>query len=309
MELEYRDNSRRGRYIIIAGVVLALVAGAAAFFLINQAQQQAASGSGQKIAVVVAARSIPARKSIEAADLAVRQVPADAVAGGTVDDPTKLVGKVPVVTILEGQPVTSNLLASSTEGGQFSILKPDETIAPDSPYWRAVAITVAPDLAVGGLVQPGMTVDVFLTATMTVPPVLAAQGRYTTDKTTKITYQDMEILARTGDFYIVRAPLNIAEEIEHLQATAAVTFSMALRPTEDTRIADASKLGETTNLIITRYGLPIPEVYPSLGGPYIPAGAGSAQPSPGLGTATDPTSSPSPSPSPASASPSPSAGG
>jgi Flp pilus assembly protein CpaB len=306
MELEYRDNSRRGRYIIIAGVVLALLAGGAAFFLINQAQQQASSGSQQKVAVVVAARSIPARKALEAADLVVRQVAAEAVAGGTFDDPTKLVGKVPVVTILDGQPITSNLIASSTEGGQFSILKPDETIAPDSPYWRAVAITVAPDLAVGGLVQPGMTVDVFLTATVNVPQQLLAQGRYTTDKTTKITYQDMEILARTGDFYIVRAPLNVAEEIEHLQATTAVTFSMALRPTEDTRIADASKLGETTNLIITRYGLPIPEVYPSLRGPFVPAGAGSAQPSPGPGTTAGPNPSPPPSASP---SPSPSGGG
>jgi Flp pilus assembly protein CpaB len=301
MEMEYRDNSRRGRYIIIAGVVLALVAGGAAFYLINQAQQQASSSGEQKVAVVVAARSIPARKAIESADLVVRQVAADAVAGGTVDDPAKLVGKVPVVSILEGQPVTTNLLASGSEGGQFSILKPDETIAPDSPYWRAVAITVAPDLAVGGLVQPGMTVDVFLTATMNVPAALVAQGKYTSDKTTKITYQDMEILARTGDFYIVRAPLNVAEEIEHLQATTAVTFSMALRPIEDTRIADASKLGETTNLIITRYGLPIPEVYPSLEGPYVPTGAGSAQPTPGPGAPAAPVASPSPSAAPSAA--------
>jgi Flp pilus assembly protein CpaB len=259
MELEYKDNSRKGRYIIGLGFVLALAAGAAAFFLITQAQEQASSGPAQRVSVVVAAKAIPARQAITSADVTVKQLPIDAVAEGAFDDPSKVVNRVPAVTILEGQPITANLLASTAEGGQFSVLKPDETVSPDSPYWRAVAITVAPDLAVGGMLKPGMTVDVFLTASVTVPPSLATSGRYVSDKTTKIVYQDIEILARQEDFYIIRLPLQQAEEIAHLQATAAVTFTLALRPPEDTRIADATKLGETTNLIVSRYGLPIPQ--------------------------------------------------
>lgn len=301
MEMEYRDHSRRGRYIIVLGVVLALVAGGAAFFLINQAQQQAASTTVDKMNVVVAVRTIPARKAIEAGDIVVKEVAADAATQGSFDDPAKVLNRVPAVTILEGQVLTSNLLASSTEGGQFSILKPEETVAPDSPYWRAISITVPDDRAVGGLVTVGMTVDVFLTATVNVPQDLLDQGTYYTDKTTKITYQDMEILAKTGTFYIVRAPLEVAEEIEHLQATGNATFSMALRPTEDTRIADASKLGSTTNLIITRYGLPIPETYPSGSGPVTLPGTGSSQPKPGPGTITTPSPSTSPEPSPSAA--------
>lgn len=296
MELEYRDNSRRGRYIIVLGVVLALVAGGAAFFLINQAQQQASVQPVQTVTVVAAIRTIPARKAIEPGDVALKQVPADAATQGTFDDPAKVLGRIPVVTILDGQILTSNLLASSTEGGQFSILKPEETVAPDSPYWRAVSITVPDDRAVGGLVQVGMTVDVFLTATVNVPQSLLDQGRYYTDKSTKIVYQDLEILARSGTFYIVRVPLQQAEEIEHLQATGNATFSMALRPTEDTRIADASKLGSTTNLIITRYGLPIPETYPSGKGPVTLPGTGSAQPSPSAGIQSSPEPSASPKP-------------
>jgi len=298
MEMEYRDNSRRGRYIIIAGVVLALAAGAAAFFLINQAQQQAAATTGQKVTVVVAVRTIPARKAIEAGDIVVKEVASDAAAQGSFDDPAKVLNRVPAVTILEGQVLTSNLLASSTEGGQFSILKPEETVAPDSPYWRAISITVADDLAVGGLIQAGMTVDVFLTATVTVPQDVVSQGKYYSDKATKITYQDMEILARSDDFYIIRAPLEVAEEIEHLQATGNATFSLALRPTEDTRTADASKLGSTTNLIITRYGLPIPETYPSARGPATLSRTVSGQPKPGAGTTATPSPSASPEASP-----------
>ena len=45
MEMEYQDPSRRGRFIMLFGVVLAIVAGAAAFFLLNNAQQQPGSGS------------------------------------------------------------------------------------------------------------------------------------------------------------------------------------------------------------------------------------------------------------------------
>lgn len=34
------------------------------------------------------------------------------------------------MSILQGQLITSNMLASSDEGEQFSVLGPDETVAP-----------------------------------------------------------------------------------------------------------------------------------------------------------------------------------
>jgi len=84
MEMEYRDPSKRGRWIVLIGVVLALAAGGAAFFLVNQAQQQAGQGNLQKVAVVVAARPIPARKPVEAEDLTVREIPLDDTNGPTI---------------------------------------------------------------------------------------------------------------------------------------------------------------------------------------------------------------------------------
>ncbi len=143
MELEYKDTGRRGRYIVIVGLLLAVVAGAAAFYLISQAQQSAGQGGLQKVPVVVAARPIAARKPIEAGDLAVREVPIDPTnAQGIVSDPAKLIGRVLAVTVLQDQLVTTNLLASASEGTTFSILGPEETVAPDSPAWRAVSLTV-----------------------------------------------------------------------------------------------------------------------------------------------------------------------
>jgi Flp pilus assembly protein CpaB len=298
VELEYKDDNRRGKIVIVLGVILALVAGGAAFYLVSQAQQQAGQAGLQRVGLVVATRAIPARKAIEADDVEVRQVPLDQTnAEGAVTDPTEVVGRIPAVTILAGQLVTTNLLASTSTGGQFAILGPEETVAPDSEAWRAVSITAPDTQAVGGLLEPGQTVDVIVTATVNVPQDLLDAGRYYTDKSSKITYQDMLILSKTGQTYILKATLPIAEEVAHLQASGTASFTLVLRPDVDTRYVDVSQLGETTNRIITKYGLPIPETYP--------AGNGPVRTPPPLAS---PTPFPSPTPVPAVAvSPSPSA--
>jgi Flp pilus assembly protein CpaB len=303
VEMEYKDPSRRGRYIVIIGVILALVAGAAAFYLISTAQQQAGQAGLQRVSVVVALQTIPARKIIEATDLEVREVPLDPTnALGIVSTPDKVIGRVPAVTILAGQMVTTNLLASSTEGGQFSVIGPDESIGPDTPDWRAISMTVPDDRAVGGLLTPNQTVDVFVTASVNVLTTsdtgIGTQGFYT-DKSTKIAYQNMLILAKSGTFYIIKAPVDVAEEISHLQASGASSFSLALRPDADTRQVDATGLGTTTNKVIIRYGLPIPVAFPPVSGPVpTPAPTPSAVPSslPSASPGTSPSTSPSPAP-------------
>jgi hypothetical protein len=40
-----------------------------------------------------------------------------------------------------------------------------------------------------------------------------------------------------------------------------------MRPESDIRQVDVSKLGETTNRLIAKYGLPVPEVFPPGKGP------------------------------------------
>lgn len=296
MEMEYRDPSKRGRWIVVVEIILAVAAGGAAFFLINNAQQLAGQGTLQKVSVVVAARPIPARKPVEADDLLVREIPldetnTDAIA---VRKPEDLVGRVLAVTVFQGQMLTTNMLASTTTGGQFSILEPGETVAPESEAWRAVAMTVPDERAVGGLIVAGMSVDVFLSAQVNVPADLQDEGTYYTDKATKITYQNMIVLAKAGSNYIVKTTLAQAEEITHLVATGNAQFSMVMRPEADIRYADASKLGETTNLIIERYGLPVPVNYPEGNGPI-------STPAP-TATPSAPPTTPGPSGSPAASS-------
>lgn len=299
MEMEYKDPSRRGRWIVVAGIVLAVVAGGAAFFLINQAQQEAGQAGLQRVTVVVALQTIPARKIIEPTDVTVREVPLDETnAQGIASTPERVVGRVPAVTILQGQMVLTNLLASSAEGGQFSVLGPDETVAPDSPEWRAISLTVPDDRAVGGLLTANQTVDVFVTASVNVltnsDEGIDEDGYYT-DKSTKISYQDIVILAKSGTFYVLKVPIDVAEEISHLQASGTAAFSLALRPDVDTRQVDASRLGTTTNRVIIRYGLPIPVAFPPVSGPLPTARPTPiATPAPSGSPSAAPSSSPAP---------------
>ena len=66
MELEYRDDRRRGKIIVVVGVILALVAGGAAYYLLNQAQTQAGNSALPRVPAVVAVAVIPARQPIKA---------------------------------------------------------------------------------------------------------------------------------------------------------------------------------------------------------------------------------------------------
>jgi Flp pilus assembly protein CpaB len=291
MELEYKDDRRKGRFVILAGVVLALVAGGIAFYTINQAQQQASDPATNKITLVVAVATIPAREAVKAADVTVREVPLDPTnANGVISDANLVIGRIAAVTILQGQLVTTNMLASATEGAPFSILTPDESFGPDTAPWRAISITVSDDLAVGGMLTVGESVDVFVTTVVSVPD--DPTGKYISDRSTKVTYQDVTILARKDQFYIIRAPVDVAEEIAHLQATGVATFSLALRPLEDQRQVDATALGETTSKIIQKYGLPIPQaIVPGFRPSPTPTPVPSESPSPDPAASAAPAAS------------------
>jgi Flp pilus assembly protein CpaB len=294
MEMEYKDTNRRGKFVIIVGVVLAVVAGGAAFYLIQQAQQTAGQGEATLVDVVVAAQVIPARTPIQPGAVEVKKVPLDEPTQvGIVTDPKALTGKVLAISVAKGQPIYSNMLATSVGSSGFSILGPEETVAPDSEAWRAISITIPDERAVAGLLTPGQSIDIFMTATMTVPTDAQPAGVFYSDMVTKITYQDVVILGRAGTQYIIKASLGVAEEINHLLATGTVQFSAALRPDQDVRYVDVSKLGETTNRILQKYGLPFPAIYPAPSAkiptqppivyptpPPTPAPAGSGSPAP-----------------------------
>ena len=141
MEFEYQDNSRRrAKLVIVIGAVTAVAAGALAFLAINQARQQAQVGGATLVPVVVAQAPIAARKAIEAGEVVLREMPADATnEQGVFTDPDAVVGLISTVPILAGQPIYANMLASGTSTQGLAILEPGETVTADSEAWRAVS--------------------------------------------------------------------------------------------------------------------------------------------------------------------------
>src|SRR5258707_300197 len=92
MELGIVEGRRRSRKILLAGVVMAIAAGLGSFVFLQRAQDHSAGEvQAAKVSVVVAARTIAARKPIEAGDLVIREVAVDPTnQQGVYADPTKL---------------------------------------------------------------------------------------------------------------------------------------------------------------------------------------------------------------------------
>ncbi len=261
MELEYTDkNSRRSKVYIAVGFIIALIVGAVVFVAL-QASGLTSGEHAEMRQVVVATRDIAGRKPIEEGDVATRSVPADAVNANAFTRLDEVLGRVTGVAVSKGQLLTRNILASTTTGQTFSILDSGESYDPNGPDLRAVSVSVPDDRAVAGVLQPGQRVD--LVVTMATNPEIgqpadqagATQTRFIPGPSTKVTLQQLVILARNGPIYILRADLATAEKVAELTA-AGGQFTMVLRPEEDDRTA--TTVGSTIDTLIDEFGFPVP---------------------------------------------------
>jgi Flp pilus assembly protein CpaB len=268
VELEYADrNSKRSKVYIAVGLVIAVVVGATVFVALQASGLTRSEGVATR-QVVVAVRDVPSRKPIEEGDVAMREVVVDATNETAYARIDEVLGRVSGVSILTGQFITSNMLASSTQGQAYSILEPGETYDASGPDLRAVSISVPDDRAVAGTLVPGQLVD--LIVTMAINPEVGqtaeqaeqTQAEYIPGPSTKATLQSLTILARNGGLYILRTDLATAEKITELQA-AGGQFTLALRPDVDDRTARTQ--GSTIDRLIDEYGFPVP-LPPDFGG-------------------------------------------
>ena len=261
MELEYSDkNSKRSKLYIAVGIFIALVVGG----LVYVALQFSGLTQGEETVmreVVVALRDIPGRKPIEEGDVTMRTVAADPTNETAFTRIDEVLGRVSGVSIMTGQLVTQNMLASSTQGQAYSILEPGVEFDPTGPDLRAVSISVPDDRAVAGTLQPGQLVD--LIVTMAINPEVGQtpeEAEETTEQflpgpSTKVTLQSLSILARNGGLYILRTDLATAEKITELTA-AGGQFTFVLRPDVDDRTAETD--GSTIDRLIEEYDFPVP---------------------------------------------------
>jgi Flp pilus assembly protein CpaB len=268
--------------------------------------------------VLVAARDIPARQAVTPDDVTIRQVPIDEILDQSYTEAGLVVGRLTAVPVYADQQMTPNLFATSAADADFSILGPDEEVTLTSPYWRAVAVEVPNNRAVGGEIKAGQHVDLIVSVDIRVLTQDPETGEFqeidtaTEDglmsgKSTKITYQDLEVLKADPDenMYVLKVNLHQAEEIGHVIQEAPDSFMIALRPETDTRTADTSQLGTTTDRLVMTYLFPAPQLIDLsqlLGAPITPGGtpggAGGPTGSPAPSGSPTPGESPSPTPTP-----------
>lgn len=314
MEMEFKDTERRRRLLlIVVGVLLAAAAGWGAFML-------ASGGGGGGAAtvtepVLVAARDIPARQQVTVDDVTIRQVPVDQVLDQSYTEAGLVVGRLTAVQVYADQQMTPNLFATNAADAEFAILGPDEEVTLDSPYWRAVAVEIPSNRAVGGEITAGQHVDLLVSVDIQVLTLNPDTGQFeeistaTEDglmsgKSTKITYQDLEVLKADPDenMYILKVNLHQAEEIAHVVQEAPDAFMIVLRPETDTRPVDTTQLGTTTDRLVMTYLFPAPQLIDLsqlLGTPVTPGTPGAGgPPAPSPSPGTEPSPSPTPTPEP-----------
>ena len=134
-----------------AGLAAALVA----YFGLARQTQGANGPADRPVAVVVAARALPARRPLTAGLLRVDHRPASQVPAGSVAAPEELAGQVTTADIAADQPVTREMVTprSASPGMAWAI----------APSRRAVTVALDPVSGVAGFLEPGDHVDVLVT--------------------------------------------------------------------------------------------------------------------------------------------------
>jgi Flp pilus assembly protein CpaB len=254
--------------LIIVGIVTAIITFVLVAFLAITATSTKSDGPVVATQSVIAAtKDIPAHTVLAAADLTLRTVPVDPAFSKALTKPEDAVGRITAVAVVAQQPILSSFLLSTQAGGSFNLTDPAAGTDPTAS-WRAVSISVPDERAVGGQVNANQFVDIWLTVQANPPadPTVTnpgGSGQNYADKTTGLVYQNVLVLARNGDLYVLKVDVATATEINHLNAAGNALFSFALRSEADTKPVTDTKMSDaTTNEIIKKYNLPIPKQYP-----------------------------------------------
>lgn len=139
-----QETRRRGLYLTIAAIVMALITGFLFFVYLNSLERVI----GDRINIVVAAIDIPARTLITPDMLTEMEIPRQFVHDSYYFNPQDVtIGFVTTTDIEEGQPVQRNMIDAN---------------AGLEPGFRAISLAVDQVGSVGGNVRPGNRVDIIV---------------------------------------------------------------------------------------------------------------------------------------------------
>ncbi len=202
------------------------------------------------VEVVVASRTLPVGTRLTSDHLRVAPWPARNPVPGAVSDPSEIIDRGVIVTILENEPVTSTKIAGPGLGAGLPPIIPEGM--------RAMSVRVNEVIGVAGFVLPGTRVDVLVSVNRA-----PAQGNRPEEPMSRTVVSNVEVLT-AGTRYDQQEALEgeprqssvvtlavLPEDAERIALAASNgTISLALRnpldvePTETEGIRLAALMGE-----------------------------------------------------------------
>jgi len=256
-----QDGSRRrARLILIVGVALALVAGVGTFVYASGAKSDQPVAV-PTVSVLVAAREIPAKTTLTAADVKLQEFNLEAKPALAMTKADEALGKITIQSISVGEPILPTKFADPKNPSfvviPASFIGPDGAPLANSPNFRAMSITVTDANAVGGSVQPGDLVDLVFTLQFDPATKLSRPTpQQTVDFSAKIILERLPILARLASVYTIRVDTLTAERIAYLQSSGG-QIAFLLRAPKDERASGS--IGATFVDVQRTFGIKIPE--------------------------------------------------
>ena len=177
-------------------------------------------GSLQRISVVVAARPLDADRPIVGDDVALRQLPPDAVPAGALRSLDDAVGRVPRAPLWAGQLLIAPALGTAAAAFHSGLVPPAGQ--------RALAIPVTASQAVGGAIVAGAHVDVI---------AVPVSGRAPAGRVTELVATNVTVLDVRGENGGPIVPGGQGRPgVAPLERLGSVVVS--LPPSDELRVAD-----------------------------------------------------------------------
>jgi pilus assembly protein CpaB len=254
-------SRRRARLVLIVGILIAVLAGAMTYVVSSGSKSAEAPPPVATSDVLVAARDLPARSAITAADVKVAKYPVDLVPPTALTDPKDAVGKIAQQSLAAGEPLLPGKFAAAG-AASFTVFPPNaqppagQAIPAGTPDYRAMSLTVGDAVAAGGFIQVGDLVD--LLVTFSLDPTKYFTGtdpNRLPDFSAKVVLQNIPIIARTASVYTIRTDAQTAEQIAYLNASGG-TMSFLLRAGQDQRTAATT--GAVFGNAFKKFQFPVP---------------------------------------------------
>jgi Flp pilus assembly protein CpaB len=253
---------RRGRILIILGILLGVIVFAAVFFLLSQPRVE--EQPVETVDLVVAAQEIPERAEIQAPWVELRPFLVGSEPVGAMQRPEDVIGKITIERIYQGEPILDVKLAITATLYGVPYALPDGMVA--------VAYPLTELSGVAGAIRAGDTVDLLFTLDVPAEEGMVGGGR----DTTQLTLQDVLVL-HVGTWEIVSgeaegraAGAQASVLIFQMSRQDALILKwarehgivdLALRPATDHNIIDLGTIEPVhIDYMIDTYRLPRPPV-------------------------------------------------